>query len=168
MPWLEQQQSTNKAASMLHHVISKRDNAYDHISAVAVGIDVPFQNIRKLPDDTGERFFSEYLHQQKERNLYNLWNPRNDRCPCGMCEKNLKPLVDWNVGERLIGNPYNNTYRRIMPQHAVVNANGTMIAVAGSNLTTALQTTDNDGGTESNETSLEELSRSVARAKTTA
>jgi len=132
--------------------------------AVAVGIDMPYQNIRKLPDDTGERFFF----------LSTCVNRRSEICIiCGIQEMTdahvacvKKTSSRWLIGTLVRDSSgIRTTTRTVTSCH---NIHETMIAVAGSNLTTALQTTDNDGGTESNETSLEELSRSVARAKKTA
>ena len=52
----------------------------------------PFQHVRPLPEDNGERFFSEYLVQQRERAKKYTPSPLNDRCQCPSCGTNTIPL----------------------------------------------------------------------------
>ena len=69
----------------------------DAINKIALSVgcqDVPFPDTRRLPEDNGERFFSEYLIEQKERDKVPR-HPLNDLCPCGECATNLEkcPLL---------------------------------------------------------------------------
>ena len=57
----------------------------------------PFQHVRPLPEDNGERFFSEYLVEQRDRAKKYVANPLNDRCQCPSCGTNSIPL--WHESE---------------------------------------------------------------------
>ncbi len=51
-------------------------------------LSAPHPNARPLPEDNGERFFSEYLHEQRDRNKILLSDPSRDRrCQCNKCAK---------------------------------------------------------------------------------
>ena len=52
----------------------------------------PFPEVEKLPEDTGERFFSEYLETRKEIRQQVPKHPLNDRCQCRKCASNKKRL----------------------------------------------------------------------------
>ena len=54
---------------------------------------VPFPNVETLVDDTGERFFSEYLIQQREREKNYKRHNLNDRCQCVKCAGNSDRLT---------------------------------------------------------------------------
>jgi hypothetical protein len=59
--------------------------------------DVPFKWVEPLPEDNGERFFSEYLEQRKQI-VQDFPNQQNDRCPCSKCattqeQKQQQPVV---------------------------------------------------------------------------
>lgn len=62
-------------------------------NASKVGIETPpFVNLRIPKEDNGERFFSQYLFQQKERNDKVTPHINNDRCQCILCANNEVPL----------------------------------------------------------------------------
>ena len=44
-----------------------------------------YPNVRALRDDTGERFFSEYLEQQKNQKQRFQEHRENQRCQCDRC-----------------------------------------------------------------------------------
>ena len=52
---------------------------------------IPFQNVESLPEDNGERFFSEYLDVLEKNKQYPA-HPQNDRCQCPVCAENPIPL----------------------------------------------------------------------------
>jgi len=57
------------------------------------GVSEPvYQHVRRLPEDNGERFFSEYYFQQLERNQGLRENELTDRCQCRLCALNPTPL----------------------------------------------------------------------------
>ena len=60
--------------------------------AVSSGSQQQFQWVENLPEDTGERFFSEYLAQQSRRKLEIPKHPLNDRCQCCLCAKSVVRL----------------------------------------------------------------------------
>jgi hypothetical protein len=63
-------------------------------NALSVGVDSPpFRYVRVLKEDNGERFFSEYLQQQTERNIQIAPHLNNDRCQCIMCGCNPTQLL---------------------------------------------------------------------------
>ena len=55
--------------------------------------DPPFANVRPLPEDNGERFFSEYNTEQKDRNQNVTPSNYNARCQCRSCAKNPVELI---------------------------------------------------------------------------
>lgn len=59
--------------------------------------DIPFQYVRSLPDDNGERFFSEYWLEEKERQKKIPRHPLNDRCPCEWCA--LGPIEEMELND---------------------------------------------------------------------
>jgi hypothetical protein len=63
--------------SSLHHI--------NDLAAEAGSPSPPFADVRSLPRDNGERFFSEYLTQQLERNEKYEAHPVNDLCQCPHC-----------------------------------------------------------------------------------
>lgn len=77
-----------------HHALANINKV-----AIECGVkEVPFKNLTALPNDNGERFFSEYFAQQKERNFaadssMNVMSS-NDRCKCSNCAWN--PLAIWH------------------------------------------------------------------------
>jgi hypothetical protein len=81
----------------------------DHINKLArkAGIDKDVhQDVRELPPDNGERFFSEYLKQQKARNATLPEHPETDRCQCNMCA--TKPIENpyrTRSNERMLKTP---------------------------------------------------------------
>ena len=54
---------------------------------------IPFEYARELPEDNGERFFSEYWIQERARQAAFQSSPLNDRCYCDQCGNNPVPLV---------------------------------------------------------------------------
>mgnify|MGYP005848719877 CR=1 FL=1 len=56
--------------------------------AKAAGVVPPFSNLRQLPENNGESFFSEYWMQEKQRQLKIARHPLNDRCHCDKCALN--------------------------------------------------------------------------------
>ena len=52
----------------------------------------PFPFARPLPEDNGERFFSQYLAQHKQRVKTFPEHPDNSRCQCNNCAKNPRAL----------------------------------------------------------------------------
>jgi hypothetical protein len=53
---------------------------------------VPFPSARPLPPDNGERFFSQYLIEETQRQESIPENPLNDRCHCPKCGGNSEEL----------------------------------------------------------------------------
>ena len=49
---------------------------------------LPFDHARPLPEDNGERFFSDYLREHKVRTRKYKASTVNDRCQCPRCAKN--------------------------------------------------------------------------------
>ena len=47
--------------------------------------DLPFEWVKPLLEDNGERFFSEYLKQRKEIQEQYTKHPDDDQCPCSKC-----------------------------------------------------------------------------------
>jgi hypothetical protein len=62
-------------------------------NAKSLGLEPPFQNVQILPPDNGERFFSEYLQEQKARNQNITSHVNNDRCQCPSCAGNPVQLL---------------------------------------------------------------------------
>lgn len=71
----------------------------NNLASEAGVTELSFLGLRELPADNGERFFSEYLYPQLERNTLlaarreaGLDCPENDRCQCNSCAGNSAPL----------------------------------------------------------------------------
>jgi hypothetical protein len=64
--------------------------------------DVPFKWVEPLPEDNGERFFSEYLDQRKQI-IQQFPNQLEDRCPCAKCTttQQQKQQNDFNPNLKL-------------------------------------------------------------------
>jgi hypothetical protein len=97
---------------------------FNHSSLAAVNQDaaaagvpdelLPFKDLRPLPPDNGERFFSEYLQEQRKRNIIIEKHPNNDRCQCGRCGSNPKRLFHELVADgKTVYNPYTKTRTEI-------------------------------------------------------
>jgi hypothetical protein len=61
-------------------------------NARLLGLEPAFRNVRILPPDNGERFFSAYLLEQTARNLNITPHFNNDRCQCPSCGGNAEQL----------------------------------------------------------------------------
>jgi hypothetical protein len=84
-------------------------------------LNVPHPNACHLPDDNGERFFSEYLRQQEERNMKVESHRKNSRCQCSQCANAPTPLpheLEIVTGSRGEGNGM--TSANIMPTLSAV------------------------------------------------
>jgi hypothetical protein len=81
------------------------------INAIAkeLGLSLPFEKVRELPPDNGERFFSQYLESQNKRNLEVIPHHLNDRCQCEQCACNSDAIWHEIFSERLLYNPYTKT-----------------------------------------------------------
>jgi hypothetical protein len=55
----------------------------------AEATNLPFQNLELLNEDNGERFFSVYLKQEKERQQSTYNDPRSDHCQCDKCAADI-------------------------------------------------------------------------------
>ena len=66
------------------------DSRLCHINKIAedVGAEIPFPEAQELAEDTGERFFSEYLNEERRRQKSILPHGANDRCQCTECAGN--------------------------------------------------------------------------------
>lgn len=73
--------------------------------AAAVGAPQPFSNVRVLQEDTGERFLSEYLMEQRQRKKQFGYHRENSRCLCLCCGNSKIPLP-----HQVVWNPYTNSY----------------------------------------------------------
>jgi hypothetical protein len=62
-------------------------------NAELLGLDPPFKNVTELLPDNGERFLSQYLLQQKQRNQTITPHITNDRCQCSLCANSPRPLL---------------------------------------------------------------------------
>ena len=85
---------TNRPAGWRPHV-----DYFDHCDldvvnklATDVGLSAPFPDTEKLGEYTGEKFFSEYLVEQKWRNASYPPHRLNDRCQCPACASNSQCL----------------------------------------------------------------------------
>jgi hypothetical protein len=75
--------------------------------AKEVGItEPPFRYLTPLPPDNGERFFSEYLFEQKKRNMIVDCHPQNDRCQCEMCACKKDAIWHEHISPKTLFNPY--------------------------------------------------------------
>jgi hypothetical protein len=74
-------------------------------NAYLVGVEVPpFKHVRIPNDDNGERFFSQYLYGQTERNITVAPHLNNDRCQCASCGSNpMQLLHEVAVPTRMLG-----------------------------------------------------------------
>jgi hypothetical protein len=77
--------------------------------ATELGLSLPFGNVRELPPDNGERFFSEYLESQNKRNLEVIPHHLNARCQCDQCACNSDAIWHEMCSEKLLYNPYTKT-----------------------------------------------------------
>ena len=64
----------------------------NNLAKMAGAEDLPFKWVEPLPDDNGERFFSEYL-KVREEIKQQCPKQQNDRCPCLKCGRLLTPAV---------------------------------------------------------------------------
>ena len=72
---------------------NESDLAVVNCMAAEVGIKQDVHpDVRPLPEDNGERFFSAYYREQQKRNETLVPHPLNDRCQCEKCANNPLPL----------------------------------------------------------------------------
>jgi hypothetical protein len=69
----------------------------------------PFLHVRIPNEDNGERFFSQYLFQQKERNERVTPHLNNERCQCVLCASNTVPLAHEIAMPTIMSNIPNDT-----------------------------------------------------------
>jgi hypothetical protein len=100
--------------------------AHVNLLAEATGYGItPFRNVRPLPEDNGEKFFSEYIVGQRERSASFPSSPLNDRCQCPSCGTNSVPLqhervpqidlIEHMMSEQLLKTPIRTSGKIRMP-----------------------------------------------------